>query len=325
VEFQELSSSSTDKFDALWASHEEVLPDSAFQMLDEHLDIVQGKNRGKKSSAYTQTRNGLDRDGLILEIQNDALESTICHELGHAIADTMGVDTTSEATTRAGNKQNHSRWPQFSFGNKDSPPERFMLRRYMALPSLPRYDVTDAYIETQASSRADMFYLDDEFYEALTYTRTASPHERKRHMDPVMNGGIKLRRFGDDTHAETDATDLRVVDRYRLTPGLARALGMDVYEPEFDDPFMRLVQEINAHWYEAVTLVRKRGDKRERGQKMCPKQTKSYYLMNAHEYFAELHNTIFRNITENRYDDRVRRLETYVPDVVDAYRTWIGS
>lgn len=319
VEYSSAANSMKDRFDAVWDEHERRLEPEVFQELDEHIDEVEGKNRGKTSSAMTSACDGPPFEPISLSIQNDASSRIIRHEIGHLLMDAHGIDATQEATDRASNKQNYDRWPQFSFGNKDSPPERFMFRRYGALSDIDLEDVTSfEYHE----DRSDIFRYNDGWWETNTYRYTMNKHERKRYKDPIVWGtdvtpeycGIKVCKLG-TSHSKTvnDVDELQVANRYQLTPGLSTALGHD-QEPDWEG-LNKLVYELNRHWYDAVTKVRKRGEKRREGMKKSPRgPAKSYYVMNAHEFFAELHAVMM-----GEHMECIDRIERYCPGLIKAY------
>lgn len=340
-EYKKASDQLEGNFEQVWSDHWEKLPDEIMEVLDDHIDTVEGNNRGKTSSASCTARDGPDAGNGELTIVNDTSESVIIHEIGHMLMDAFGLDCTQEATDRANNKTNYSRWPQFSFGKKDSPVERFMFRRYGDLPELTRHQFTD--IESHAD-RSDVFYIAKKlqpWYEAYTYgpsdddghwqvtrngVRRHQRHEAKSRKDPVVTKqgdphSFRVRRL-DRSVSSIDIkpeSQAKVVDRYELTPGLADIIDADT---QCDwNGIDRLAYEVNMHWYEAVTLVRKRGDKRTVGQRMSPKgEIKSYYLMNAHEYFAELHSVMMRDATSH-----IERLEEYCPNLIEAYRNVMFS
>ena len=298
-------------FEDVWEAHEKYLKPEVFEKLDDHLEEVKGYNRGRKSTAYTTRRSKPLSNSMSIRLQNDASFSVIAHELGHTLADAFGFDTTSEATERASNKTNYSRWPQFSFGKKDSPVERFMFRNYGALHNLTRHTV-DPSMQEDLAKHADIFDIDGEYYETHTYQFTANNHEKKRFCDPTIQDDMLAMKHlsGDPTKDVSLSDDIKLIDRYELTPGLGDGSWTG---------FEKVMAEVNSPWHQAVLLVRKRGEKRKRGMMMSPQgKRKSYYVMNAHEYFAELHSTLLNEQTMGR-DTNTRRLRKYCPDLVDAY------
>lgn len=307
-------------FDEVWEHHREHLKPSVFEELDDHLGEVNGTNRGQKSTASTTARKGGSSDTMSIKLQNDASFRITCHELGHVLMDAFGYDCTQEATNRANNKSNYTRWPQFSFGKKDSPCERFMFRRYDDLDDLPTMEV-----ETfdDLDGRSDFFWIDGHWYEADTYGYAPDRRETKRFQDPMIRrgskcAGIEVKQVSGYTSRDVRDTVPQPVNRYLLTPGLAGILGEE--EPNWSG-MEELLRQVNGHWYEAITLVRKRGSERERGQNMAPQgKRSSYYVMNAHEFFTETHASMMRllngDTTGNRY---VTRLKEYCPGLIEAY------
>lgn len=303
-----------------WDRTEDLLPSEIFSTLDAHVDKVTGKNRGNKSSAMTVARKGPSDRKADLEIQNYASTTTIHHEIGHVLMDALGYDTTQEATTRASNKKNYSRWPQFAFCKRDSPVERFLYRRYGDLDHLPTHPVNP----DELIGRSDIFVYDGSYYEAHTWQiADFDDHDRKRYTDPIMYKsdepvGIVLTRLGNGTTLrvgesyQTSMDDIEMVNRYALTPGL-QTITKDMSESWAG--LNMFVYELNTTWYRAIQLVRKRDERRERGQLMAPRgKRKSYYLMNVHEYFAELHAIM---MTDERQS--INRLEKYAPKLITLY------
>lgn len=317
------------KFDDAWSHQRTQMKEEVFASLDDHLAEVEGYNRGYTSTAYTGAQAGPPIEPMNLRIQNTATRRTMFHECGHALMDALGVDCTQEATDRASNKSNYSRWPQFSFGKKDSPVERFLFRRYGDLPNIGRMELTDANIGSTVD-RSDVFYIPDkdtQWHEAHTYRFTTDQRENRRYHDPVIwDGdepvGIELCELDSRTRSTTAKAyrdrEAYIVDRYELTPGLADILDVD-REPEWKG-VNRVLYQLNTHWYDAVTLVRKRGDKRERGQLKAPQgQTSSYYLMNAHEFFAETWAQLMRSRQgEKRAKDNIERMRDTNPGLIEA-------
>lgn len=323
------------RYDEMIELHERYVDPEITRSLKDHITKVKGKNRGKKSYANTRARKGPAKiDGMTIEVQNSVTKNTLLHEMGHGLIDSMGYDASQEATDRANNKSNYSRWPQFSWGKKDSPVERFMLRRYGDLEEIRRIPFTD--IEHH-EDRSDIFWIgghDPPWYETHCYRLSeernvrGQRHEKKRYMSPVIKRNddlyaIRVQQLSShisslDIRPEKPDVDVEVVDRYELTPGLTDVLDED-HQIEWSG-FDRLVYEVNRAWHEAAVLVRKRGDKRERGMKMTPAgKSKSYYLMNTHEFLAELHSRMLLYTAEGRYEDAVERMREYIPHVIEAY------
>lgn len=322
-EFTEASEGLEETFDEVWELHRDVLPSDAFEALDDHLDEIEGYNRGHTSTAYTKMRKGPNSGPMKLRLQNNAFRSTHYHEMGHALADALGYDTSQEATDRACNKTNYSRWPQFSFGKKDSPCERFMMRRYGDLPDLPR--ITDFDME-DIEGRADLFFKDDKWWEPYGYKYATDRRENKRYHDPFSETSVKTCPLDTGSTRHIDESqfgdDAELVDRYKLTPGLTEVLSED-HQVEWSG-FDSVMYQVNKHWHEAVTLVRKRGDARERGQNKCIRNDKSYYLMNCHEYFAELHSKMMLAETgSDSAEDDIERLRESCPGLIETYEDWL--
>lgn len=338
-EFNDVAEESMqERFGNMWESHQELLRDEVFEALDEHISTIEGYNRGHTSSADMVSRDGPTSSRIRLTIQNSASKRVICHELGHALIDSQGIDATQEATDRACNKSNYSRWPQFSFGKKDSPCERFMLRRYGDLPDLTRTELTEDDLE-YIEGRSDIFYIDDRsmsWFEPFGYKYASDRREYKRYEDPFLREAgelVGVRVTGINGGGPTNLTpgasehkDVYIVDRYELTPGLEASI-TDAEEESWSDPIDELVYYVNRYWYEAVTMVRKRGETRELGKKKAPKgASSSYYLMNANEYFAELHALMMRHEQGADWSGQhVDRLREHCPGLVEAYRDAIFS
>lgn len=325
VEFKDnVSEDLEERFTEVWDEHDDALPSEVFEALEDHVESIEGTNRGRTSSAACVAREGPEAGPITLTLQNDASKSTIRHELGHAIADSGGWDCTQEATTRANNKKNWNRWPQFSFGKKDSPVERFMFRAYGRLPDLPTVELEEW---DQLDGKADIFRYKDNWMETHTYRYVTGNHENKRHQDPMLYDddeeldGVKIRSLETSSFARDvrDMDELTLVDRYSMTPGLAHIT--DVEAGVEWSGFGRVMYEVNVAWFKAAMLVRKRGEKREKGIAMSPRgEGNSYYLMNAHEYFAELHAMMM-----GEPGDDLERLEEQVPDVIEAYENALLS
>lgn len=309
-------------FSKVWENTKQNLKQSLFEQLDDHLDTVKGSNKGRTSRAGTVAYKGPEDDtDREITLINDCSSRIKHHELGHMLMDSLGFDNTQEATNRANNKKNYSRWPQFSFGKKDSPPERFMFRRYGDLEQISRHEVTEELIKN-LGDQSDIFYVpggSTEWYEADTYGFSSGNRERKRHIDPFVwaDGEIVAIRAkplsGHSSIEIRPEKEAYMIDRYELTPGLAHIKGQD--PRSWSNQLYELLYQINTHWYEAVTKVRKRGDTREKAKKKSPRgDRKSYYLMNTHEFFAELHAIMMTDDT-----DDIERLRTHNPGLIEAY------
>lgn len=321
-----------ERFDDAWEHMSDALADDIFEPLTEVLDKVDGYNRGGTSTAYMYARKGPGHTGHKIRLQNDCSESTIYHELAHMLTAAHGYDNTQEATTRANNKSNWTRWPQFSFGKKDSPVERFLMRRYHELPDIDRRTLTEDDFD-ELEERSDIFYTSDRWYEAYTWQGIDSRHERRRYVNPVVKEDDEMiemqitplsstapHSFMLSERESRDYTDVEIVNRWQSTPGLATILGRKEDEPNWEG-LNRFMYELNTHWHEAVTLVRKRGEKRERGIAMSPRgANKSYYVMNTNEYMAELTAMMMQYTLDHSYSiDDYERLVEHCPDLIDAY------
>lgn len=315
------------KFKQVLDEHRGYLKSDVFEQLMSGFEDVEGSNKGNTSTVTCKAKNGPGASKPKLKIINNHPKSVMRHELGHILMDSMGFDGTQEATTRANNKNDYSQWPRFSFGKKDSPVERFLFRRYGDLDDITRHDVDDL---EELGERSDIFVVDGEYYEANTYRYSADHWKRFAYHSAFVDNDpstdtpsekFKLRNISNrhDTTTfgpagELNCSDVQVIDRYELTPGLATILGEE--EPEWSDPMHELLYQINMHWYDAITLVRCRGEKRERGMEKAPRgKAKSYYVMNTHEYFAELHAVMIGNDFGH-----IDRLKTACPGLVEAYR-----
>lgn len=312
-QYKEVDDHIRERFEEALNQLESVLKPEVYQTLVEHISTVKQQNRGNTSTAHTTARSTHPPEPMDITINSIASSSTRRHELGHTLADAYGYDTSSEASQRAQNKSNYSRWPQFSFGNKDSPAERFMLSAYGELDELTRHEI-DEFDE----DRCDTFVVDDTYVHPNGYRPQADTKinrqtkQRMGYTDPFMDTMVDVTPHFTTGTRTISRSDVELIDRYELTPGLGAVTGAD--EPERSG-FARVMQEVNRHWYKAATLVRKRGEKRERGKRMAPRgASSSYYLMNAHEYFAELTAVM----TEENYTD-INRLLDECPDLVLAY------
>lgn len=310
------------RVDDVREAHSKYLTDEVWDIVDSHVSEIEGKNRGNTSSASTSARKGPDNGPMKLTLQNTASFHLTCHEYGHALMDAFGIDATQEATNRANNKNNYSRWPQFSFGKKDSPPERFMLRRYGNLPDITRHALTDL---EGCDGRSDIFKIEGSWWETNCYRFSTEHREVKRYRDPFIRDSdgnpteLRVKTLsGYTTKHINESGSTQLVDRYKFTPGLADILDVEI-QPAWSG-IERVIRQVNTNWYDAVTLVRKRGNKRERGQKKAPKgKTSSYYLMNCHEYVAELHAILMDNAANGKYERDIQRLRNRCPGLVESY------
>jgi hypothetical protein len=318
MEYDNTSDALESKVEAVMHVCEDVYSDDVYASLEEHIKGIEGTNRGNTSSAFMHTRE-LKSSPIMLKLQNSVSTTTLFHEIGHALAGALGYDCSQEATERATNKSNWSRWPQFSFGKKDSPRERFMLRRYGHIDDVEKLQVAD--IEAHAE-RSDLFWYRNAWLEPCGYQYVHNRGEHKRYVDPMVADGVMdVTSVGSSINPSTTITnedDVQVANRYELTPGLDSR--------DWENPIRALVAEINKQWFECVTLVRKRGDAREEGILKSPGgERASYYVMNANEFFAEinakmmaLQSDMLNDGSRSRIEDHIDRLRDRT-DVIEAY------